>query len=253
MPENLPAKIDMEITALAERFPILNPASADEIREVLQANIGPRGLTPAQMDRIKVPSGGAQLWSVTGIDGEEAIRELSGIALAWTDSRLYYKVAYAERGKTRTPPDCASKDAIYGIGDPGGDCRHCPMAEWASDPKGGRGQACKEVRRILFLRGDHILPEMITIPPTSLKNAQEYFKRLGSLRIPHWALITNLRLERTANADGIDYARVILSAGPRFNEAERAALAPYQAQMASLFRDVEIDTTDFEHRDNDND
>jgi|SRR5579862_8258575 len=242
MPENLPSITPKaELSTLGKQFPIIDPATANEIRAVLEANIGPRGLTPQQFERTKVPTGGSLMWTVPGIDGEEATKVLSGIPLAWTDSRLYYRIPFDQRGKTRTPPDCSSRDGFFGIGDPGGECRNCPMARWESDPKGGRGQACKEVRRILLLRADHILPDMVTIPPTSLKNAQQYFLRLASRRIPYWSLITHMSLERASNADGIDYARVTFTSGERFNEAEVAALAPYQKQMVALLREVEID------------
>jgi hypothetical protein len=246
MPDNLPAPV--EITTLAARFPIINPETALEIRQVLESNIGPNGISPMQLNRIKVPSGGALTWAVPGLDGEENFKELSGIVLAWTDSRVYYKVPFAERKGKAGPPDCTSKDGFYGVGDPGGECRRCPMAEWGSDPKGGRGQACKQVRRLLFLRADHILPEMVTIPPTSLKGTGEYFRRLTDYRMPYWGLVTNLRLERVSNADGIDFARVVFGGGQRFNEAERAALAPYQAQMQALLHATEIDA-DYESRD----
>jgi hypothetical protein len=239
LPSPLPAT---ELSAPAKQFlPIFDHEVHQEMREILEANLGPRGLTPQQLDRIKVPSGGAQMFNLQGIEGEEAFREVSGIVLAWGDIRMYYKVPFAERGKQRTPPDCLSKDGLYGIGDPGGECRHCPMAGWESDPKGGRGQACKEIRRILLLRGDHLLPELVNVPPTSLRNAQQYFLRLASRRIPYWSLITTLRLEKASNADGIDYARITFTSGDRFNDDERAVLAAYQAQMTTLLREAEID------------
>ena len=247
MSDNLPSITPkVELTALGKQFPIIDPDSADEIKAILEANIGPRGLTPQQLERIKAPTGGGTMWTVTGIDGEEALKVLRGIPLAWSDGRMYYRVPFAERGKTKTPPDCSSKDGFWGVGDPGGECRNCPMAQWGSDPKGGRGQACREIRRILFLRGDHILPELVTVPATSLKNARDYFLRLASRRIPYWGLITNLGLEKTSNADGIDYARITFTSGERFNQAELEALAPYHKQMDTLLHDLEIDTTDFE-------
>lgn len=249
MPDELLPAIPQitELSAPAQQFPtIFDVEKHREVREILEANLGPRGLSPQQLDRIKVPTGGGQMWTLQGVDGEEAAKEVSGPVLGWVDNRLYYKIAFSERGKTKAPPDCTSQDGFYGTGDPGGECRHCPMAIWGSDPKGGRGQACKEVRRILLLRSGHLLPEIVTIPPTSLKNAQQYFLRLTSSGIPYWSLITTLRLERAANADGVDYARVILSAGPRFTRAECAVLAPYQAQMMELLRNMEIETSDYE-------
>jgi hypothetical protein len=236
----------MEISKIAEQYPIMNPSTRDEVREVLEANLGPRGLSERNLERIKVPTGGGLTWTVPSIDGEELLKELSGIDLAWREIRLYWKAPFSERGKTRTPPDCSSKNGLVGIGDPGGDCTNCPLAQFGSDPKGGRGQACKQVRQLLILRPDHILPEIVSIPPTSHRNAEQYFNRLASRRIPFWSLITNLKLERTANADGIDYARIVFSAGPLLSENERQAIAPFQKQMQQVLRNIVVDTSDYE-------
>jgi hypothetical protein len=46
MSDNLPMRTEPD--ALALRFPILDPNSADEIRQIIEANIGPRGLKPQQ-------------------------------------------------------------------------------------------------------------------------------------------------------------------------------------------------------------
>jgi hypothetical protein len=244
MPDSLlpSAPQSMELSPPAKQFlPIFDPRTHEEMRQVLEDNLGPRGLTPRQLDRIKVPTGGAQMFSLQGIAGEEALREITGIVLAWTDGRAYYSVPFSERGKQRTPPDCTSKDALYGVGKPGGECRHCPMSQWESDPKGGRGQACKEMRRLLLLRGGLMLPELVTVPPTSLKNAYAYFQRLASYRVPYWSLVTSLRLEKASNADGIDYARITFTSGELFPENERETLRPYHNQMMNLLRDAEIE------------
>jgi hypothetical protein len=235
-----------ELSALAQSFAVMNPATADEVRRVLNSNVGPRGLSEKHLEKVKVPSGGSLAWSVPGIDGEEHHKELSGIIVAWREGRLYWRMPFAERGKVKTPPDCVSRDGFWGQGDPGGECGECPLNQFGSDPKGGRGKACKEVRHLLLLRSGHVLPEMITVPPTSIKNAEQYFLRLFNLTIPFWGLITNIRLERTSNADGIDYARMIFTSGPRLNDADRKAFAPYQRQMEQILRDVQVDVTDYE-------
>lgn len=244
--DNLPAKTtSVEITQLANDYPVIHPDTQDELRKLMQTNIGPRGLTEKNLEILKVPSGGALIWTVPGIDGDEPHKVLTGICLGFSDTRVYWRVPFSERGKQRTPPDCSSKDGFWGKGTPGGECESCPLSQWGSDPRSGRGQACKQVRRLLLLRKDRILPELINIPPTSIKNAEQYFLRLFNQRIPFWGLVSNLALERTSNADGIDYARITFSAGPRLNEAERQALAPYQAQMAALLRDLDVDVTDY--------
>lgn len=239
---NLPAPI---VSELALKFPIINPTSNQELREVLEANLGPGGLSERQLDRIKVPGSGATHWTVPGLNGEESAKELSGLIVGWRNARLYWKTPFNERGKTKTPPDCLSTDGFYGIGDPGGDCADCPLAQFGSDPKGGRGQACRQVRQLLLLRDDHILPEIITVPPTSIKPCSDYFARLGGQRIAYFAIVTHMRLERVQNPDGIDYARIVFSGGLRLSAAEKAAIQPFQQQMMAMLKPMDIDATDY--------
>jgi hypothetical protein len=245
MTDNLPSAPN-QVTGLAVQYPILNPLENAEIQKIAKENLGPRGLAERDLERIKAPSGGATIFTINGIDGEEHLKELNGLILAFRDGRMYYRVPYAERGKKAGPPDCLSKDGYTGVGDPGGVCADCPLAGWGSDPKGGRGQACKQIRQLLILRADNFLPDLVNVPPTSLRNAEQYFRRLFSRRIPHWGLVTNLKLERVSNADGVDYARMVFSAGPRLSEAERRILEPYQQQMVQLLHNTAIEATDYD-------
>jgi len=246
MSDNLPVIRNAEVSKLAEQYPVMNPASMHEVQEILQANLGPGGLSEQDLERVKVPTGGGTTWTIEGIDGEEMVKEVSGPIAAWIDSRLYWQTPYELRGKQRTPPDCSSRNSLIGVGNPGGDCTRCPLAEFGSDPKGGRGQACKQVRRLMILRPDHIMPDIVGIPPTSHRNAVQYFRRLAALRIPYWAVITHLKLERTSNADGVDYARIVFTAGERFSPADREAFAPYHQQMVQVLRNIAVDPGDFD-------
>src|SRR5262249_16727212 len=152
--------------------------------------------------------------------GEESAKLISGIIMADRPARLLWPSG--DGGRKGAPPVCSSKDGYWGVGNPGGDCTQCPFAEYGSDPKSGRGQACKAIRQILFLRQGQILPDLLSCPPTSLKNAQQYFWRLLSAGVPPWALVTTLSLERAVNAGGDPYAKINFTAGPRLDDEEKA-------------------------------
>jgi hypothetical protein len=246
MSDNLPSVTNpsnVEISKLTEHFPILSPSKALEVRQIGEDNLGLHGLSERELDHIKVPSGGGLVWEIPSLAGGESARELSGIIVAWRDTRLYWRTSYAEGGKKRTPPDCISQNGFTGIGDPGGDCTVCPFAQFGSDPKSGRGQACRQIRQLMFLRADQIVPDVINVPATSRKNALEYFRRLYGASIPYWGLITNLKLERTNNADGVAYARVVFTAGEHLNTTQRQTLMPYHTDMERTLRASTIDTT----------
>jgi len=45
MSDNLPVIRNAEVSKLAEQYPVMNPASMHEVQEILQANLGPGGLS----------------------------------------------------------------------------------------------------------------------------------------------------------------------------------------------------------------
>ena len=245
MPENLPAV--QQPNRLAELFSILDPATAQEIRQVAHDNQGTRGIAQTELDRIKVPTGGQLSLIAQGIDGEEHLREMSCLILSWEDRRAYYKTPYDQRGgKKNTPPDCVSLNMFTGVGNPGGKCSECPLQEWGSDPKGGAGKACKEMRQLLILRTGLDVPELFTVPATSLKNIRQYLGRLSARRISYWNIVTNVRLERVENTNGIAYSRIVFSAGPQLSPEQRATLSPFQKEMVATLNNTTVDTTDYE-------
>jgi hypothetical protein len=203
-----------------------------EIREAVITNVGESGLTAGDFERIKVPAGGGTAWSVQGLDGEEMIKELAGIIIAWRDTRAYWSVPM-EESDGNMPPDCYSMDARTGIGKPGGDCHKCPLAQFGSDAK-GEGQACKLIRQLFLIREDNLLPEIVNLPPSSVKPARQYFLRLASKGAPCYSVITKLSLEKAKNAQGIVYAKAVLTSGGRLT-SEQAQLAKQYATMIDPF------------------
>lgn len=89
-------------------------------------------------------------------------------------------------------------------------CSTCQYFAWGSDPKGGRGKACKEVRRMLLLGESAVWdaqsqrfadPEgarkaeaaTVSVPVTSVKNWANYAALVsGQHSMPPWAFITRL-------------------------------------------------------------
>ena len=59
-------------------FVIFNTEIA-AIREAMVTNVGDEGITAGDFERIKVPAGGGTAWTLQGLDGEELVKELSGI------------------------------------------------------------------------------------------------------------------------------------------------------------------------------
>jgi hypothetical protein len=179
-----------------------------ETLAIIRQNVGAAGLKPADLDRIKLPTGGVTNWSVPGLSGDESAKDLTGIIVHWNESRRYWADKYG--AGHRKPPDCASNDCIVGKGNPGGECSKCPLAEFgtAKDDAGneGAGQACKQVRTLFLIRASDFIPVVVSLPATSLRPCRNFFLRLASKRIPFYGVVCKLALHKERNAKGVDYA-----------------------------------------------
>ncbi len=237
MAENLPATRQDGGYAIIVRDPA-------DLREVVEANVGSNGnLTSFDLDRVRIPTGGALQWTVPTLDGEQITKELRGIIVHWRDGRVFYEHAFGDG--PAGPPDCVSNDGVQGTGNPGGLCKRCRYAQWESDPKGGRGQACKQVRLLFVCQEKGILPVVLPLPPTSLKNAKGYFLRLAGESIPFYAVETRIDLEQAQNAGGIKYAKVRLNMARRLDKEELARVKEYATQIKASLAKVQVGAEDY--------
>jgi len=227
-------------------YPLLRQQGQQNILELIEENLGGQNFSVLNFPRIQMPSGGALIFREQTLSGEANDRELEGIMIAWRPARIFYREKF---GGGRKPPDCTSKDGLVGIGDPGGRCSDCHYAQFgtATDTNGkpASGQACKEIRQILLLRPDEILPHLLSVPPTSLKAFMQYSMHLLSARIPYWGVVSKLTLEKANNEGGIAYARIVFQLGKRLSNAEQSALYPYHRRMKEILVPSVIDASDY--------
>jgi hypothetical protein len=107
----------------------------------------------------------------------------------------------------------------------------CPLAEFESattpDGKQGKGQACKQVRQLFLLRGDSLMPEVLSIPPTSLKAARKFFNWLMGQRIPYPKALITVTVQNAKNAQSQEYGTAVFDLMRK--------LTPDEAQRTMLF------------------
>ena len=84
----------------------------------------------------------------------------------------------------------------------GGACQACPLAKWDSAQDGGAGQACKQVKQLFMLRGESMLPEVVSLPPTSLKAARQSSVKLTTQGIPYYGALVADRTGEGAERGG---------------------------------------------------
>jgi hypothetical protein len=130
-------------------------------------------------------------------------------------------------------------------------CSGCPMNEWGSDPKGGRGKACKAARRLAVIpanaleKVDEIAKAemaMITLPVTSGKNWANYVNSIASqYQRPPWAVITEVRTEPDMKTQfqvkfsckGIVENEALGAIDSRIESARTVLMTPYEENQQS--------------------
>lgn len=224
-------------TIEASSFLALN-APSTEIQGIIADNLAGQDVGEFDLPRITVPAGGGKFWEVESpLTGTQSVESLDGIVVYQRLTRAYWK----SDETTGSPPDCSSRDAVVGVGDPGGECRTCPLSQFGSDPKAGRGQACKQQTMWFLLREDSFLPIVLSLPPTSLRAAKQYMLALAGAGIRAPEVVTKLALESDKNPDGQAYSKVIPTLGGKLDPGATERAREYADALRPVFDAQPVD------------
>lgn len=220
----------------AGQFPVLNGDGGD-FMGALQENMQGQTIRLVDLPKVTVPAGGGLSWQRTDpLSGEvNETRTIEGIPVLLMQQRIYFAKSLDDSGGG-TPPDCASVDGITGVGDPGGNCGTCPLAQFGTARTGG-GQACSEVARLAVLEpGGGVLPLIINVPTGSLKPIQNFLIGLTNKGIRRSRAVVSFGLEQTTNAGGIKYSVIKPTLKGTLELAEGAAVDSYMQAIAPVLR-----------------
>ena len=119
--------------------------------------------------RVKIPSGGMLQFELPGDDPDnpEYVRHLEGVIVYSHNSNAYWPKGGGQ--DDNEPPACQSMDGKLGYGTPGGICASCHYNCYGTDPKGGKGKACKNMRVVYLLQSGATMPIQLTLAPTSIR------------------------------------------------------------------------------------
>lgn len=227
-------KEDMNEITTVNSYAALTNNALDIIRD----NLKKQPLSFQLFDIVKSPSGGSTVFSVPGLSGDEAAKELTGIILDYSMPRAYWKTSDPVEG---TPPDCFSEDSI--ISHDGKACAACPFNDFGSKDGDTNAKACKESVTLFLLRPDNIMPIIVRVPVSSKLRFQRYMTRLVGRMIPLSSVVTKITLEKTTNRTGQPYSL--------FNFEAVEELAPEAAtdarKFAQKFMEL-INTADIEQK-----
>jgi len=224
--------------AVRDQFTVMEPNQ--NIMEIIQMNMGGEALSISDMVTIKMPLGGAIVWTLPSSGEDEVVKTFEGIIVHSQIQRTYWKEPFSGKGKGG-PPDCFSNDATYGTGTPGGKCGDCPNDKFGT-AHNGKGKACATKRIMFILQQDSLLPSVIRAPVGSLKNSREYLGKLASERQAMFTVVTEFGLEKVSNKDGIEYSAITMKKTKSLTDEEveiikkyREDIMPYINQTAETF------------------
>ncbi len=154
--------------------------------------------------RVKIPGGGALQFELPGDDPEnpDYERTIEGVIL-YNHAACAYWASGSEYDEN-TAPLCSSNDGRTGYGTPGGPCDICSFNKYntATDSKGNvtKGKACKNMRQLYILRSGEYMPLLLSLPPTSLRNFNDFMNlAFINRRRPTWASVVQIGLKRVEN------------------------------------------------------
>lgn len=146
-------------------------------------------------------------------NADNKFESFEGIILHHSPANAYWDKSFEETGGG-VLPDCFSLDGSHPVATEGkktvcASCHNCPMNQFGSDKRGGRGKACKNMWRLHILVQNQAIPKRVTLPPSSIPAVQDFLVDLRDKKVPHEIIPTEFRLKATKNKDGITYSEIV--------------------------------------------
>lgn len=199
------------------------------------------GLGTIPFDMIKIPSGGGLAFELPGEteDTPVTVGELAGIIVDHHPMNVYWEGEY---DGSNNQPDCSSFDGKTAVDSKTGEvksCASCPLNQFGSDAKGGKGKACKNMHRIYILLTGQPLPMLLTLPPTSLSAWKNYLgKKIVIKGKRPYMTLTKITLKRVKNSNGIAYSEAVFSKIDDLSAEEIAAIQPMLESIRAMTKSV---------------
>ena len=173
-----------------ESAPLAVPAQvSEELRSAIsEVKENLESIEKFQLPKIKVGPGGMELR-----EGEPLLAEVTGTIIHTRRVNQYYKEVYDPN--KAAPPDCFSLNGK--TPDPSVEkpvhktCDGCPMAEFGTNNRKS-GKACRNLKPIYLVMDGGLMPRQITVPPTSIKAANNYLMDLTAEGINYRKIRTKI-------------------------------------------------------------
>lgn len=182
--------------------------------------------------QVKIPSGGGLAFEVPGDDpnNPDVAKQLEGVVVWHHACNAYWE----SRDTTNTPPDCASIDGKTGYykGCPVA-CKDCAMNQFGSG-EGGKGKACKNMKRLYILTGDSLFPYALTLPPTSIRAWTDYVSSILQRGRKACDVVTRVSLAKKENTSGQPYSVAVFANAGGLDGAVRDKSRAYRETIRAF-------------------
>ena len=203
--------------------------------DIIRGNLKNQPLSFDLFDIVKSPSGGSTVFSVPGLSGDEAEKELTGIIVDYTTPRAYWDSPEPVEG---TPPVCLSQNSI--ISHDGKACAHCPYNDFGSKDGETNAKACKESVLLFLLRPNNVIPLLVRVPVTSKARYLKYATRLLSTLTPISSVVTKITLEKATSKTGKPYALFNFEAVSKLSSEAAAQARAFGQQFMEIVNAAEL-------------
>ena len=241
---SLKTRMNTKVQAMEAAQPedLWNPTSSGYLAltsnalDLIKENLKQQPLSFQLFDLVKSPSGGSTVFSVPGLSGEEAEKELTGIILDYMTPRAYWATPDPVEG---TPPTCLSKDSL--ISADGKVCAHCPCNDFGSKDGESNAKACKESVLLFLLRPGSVFPLLVRVPVTSKKLFLKYTTRLVSRLTPLSSVVTKITLEKATSREGKPYALFHFDAVEVLGSEEAEKVREFGRQFMDIVHAADVE------------
>lgn len=183
--------------------------------------------------KVKIPSGGGTIWTVSGPSGHESTEAIEGICVFKAPKGVIWPSLEASGdqkpvvvtndlvvGKLNIPRDEVPEEMMVELdkceldGKPGVyDWAKLPYTQWGTG-KNGVGKYAKEQMLLFILRPGELLPLFVQVSPGSVKNLRQFFLRSKQV---YYRQVISLKLKEEKSKPpkddpskgGIKYSQII--------------------------------------------
>lgn len=240
----------LDTFSIANRYEGMDPEMMAELQDEMGDLDPESGIT---CRKIKIPSGGGLAYEVQGEEESdvEYMKEINAVIVFTHRVSGFWPGSYGDDDQNKIPV-CSSMDGKTGLNIQTGElvsCENCPMNQFGSaiDQKGmaGKGKACKNMRRLyMMLDGDPNF-YLLTVPPTSIKDVNKQLAKIMAGGVPYTGLVVKLTLEKTKNAAGVEYSKVVIGKSGLLPPAVSAIAKEMRRQIKEQYQNMAITADDY--------